>query len=633
VAVVVESESESESEPEDELEVEEEEVSEAKEEVAKEGQKVYEAKNKDLIPYQLVRIKSELDFTTLLTFFEGLAEVSPEFYDGLNVVGCMHVQHDRVNSEFRKSKKNEDYFNQYKETKWAIASLHPAAVELLKNDSGYWGNIGSNDIAVKSYKLQDSNKPVENTVPHLYFSYPGLISEENATEQVHWKMQNMIECGWIAWDSYTIYNPPNSKRKGSKVNNFLLVVFHDEIPLTTRSAIKVLLDQTKFRGELDENYEEKYIQYMCIVSWVKESMMSMTKKQVAKPRSFRKPRIKNKDSEGFIKVSNRKKGKRVQRVKRRAVSPKPRNPKKSSSKGKPKPRPRGASPKVVIDSDSEEEEKPKPRTSVRPSPQARGASPKIEVDSDSEWETPQERTQEVRELELLKFQSDWTEEIKDDAFQEKLREADTLLKSKKSKITILQKEIELCNENIKQLHDDPEFGTSLDKEFYDHHDRKRENATQKKRILEKESLETCANFTKDQLARLKIQRQPKPRRSKPPLPRPQPRPRKTSPEEKKVEIESGSEEENIHISSSTRKSRVSVRPSPQARKPRPRQSSPKVVIESDSEEEKVKPRVSVRPSPQARKVKTKPRPRPSVNPSSQPLKVKPKPRPRARKPN
>jgi hypothetical protein len=239
----------------------------------------YVPKNKDAIVYKLVRIISSISLGDLLRFFRGLAHSEtgeePQIdTEGLNVVGCMRIDHHRPPHAARKTKKNEDYWNQYKEKPVTVASLHPAAVELLEK-SDYWGTPGIYDVSITPYQIRKGNMPLSDCSSNLYFGLPKEIPHEESIRQVNLKMQNMVESGFVATGTYTIHHPRNSRDATGTTHNFCIITFSDEIEPSNRAAVKVLLDQTKFRGAEDPNYKGKHVQYMCRVSWAKEKIMGI----------------------------------------------------------------------------------------------------------------------------------------------------------------------------------------------------------------------------------------------------------------------------------------------------------------------------------------------------------------------
>ena len=253
-------------------------------------------KNKDGIVYIIVRVISSLPLQNIINFFEDLAIVSPGEEtssintDGLPVVGCARIEHHRTRPETDKYYVDDWY--QYSETNYSIISIHPLAADLLRQ-TAYWitykSRSGAHGLAIQDYVIREGNYPLEDCEAVLYCSFKDikLIPFEESVKQMHLKMINMVEAGFLKEKEYEIHVPQISRDGTGMYRSFCIITFAPAVDIKERAKIKVSLDQTKFRGAFEEDVE-KYIQYMCRVSWAKKKIMPSIRKNKYQSRNENK---------------------------------------------------------------------------------------------------------------------------------------------------------------------------------------------------------------------------------------------------------------------------------------------------------------------------------------------------------
>jgi hypothetical protein len=274
-------------------------------------QETHIVENKEEIQYVLVRIVSSHPVEKLLIFFERLAKVEGEdFTKGLKVVGSARVDHRRIRPLTQSDYQIDDWY-QYTETNYTIMALHPGVVNLLKT-SKYWSTrenqTGHDGMLIKPYSIGETNYPPADCEASLHCSFKDikLIPKEESIRQIHLKMINMVEAGFVKLDEYKIevYSSSMYQNNQKVYRNFAIIKFADNIGKFERASIKVCLDQTKFRGALDEE-TGKYLPFMCRISWVKSKAVNRLN-FYPKPLVAKKESVTKNDEDEFKVVKNRK---------------------------------------------------------------------------------------------------------------------------------------------------------------------------------------------------------------------------------------------------------------------------------------------------------------------------------------
>ncbi len=254
------------------------------------------------ILYRLVKIVSAFNLQNLVDFMEDLSINKSIDTEGLRVVGSARVDYHRNPPSVRNERNYSDDWDQYTENNLAIMAIHPLAFDLL-HQTHYVSKQGQHGVAIQEYSVRQTNLPLEDCAPALFCSFKDsrLIPIEEQIKQMYLKMFNMVESGLVGKDMFKIHVPQVSRNESGVYRNFCIITFDEEMSLVNRAAIKVLLDKTKFRGELDEDYPDKHIPYMCRVSWAKTKIMSLIKKgpqsELSKTSQKKKPNVTKEEEE------------------------------------------------------------------------------------------------------------------------------------------------------------------------------------------------------------------------------------------------------------------------------------------------------------------------------------------------
>jgi hypothetical protein len=252
----------------------------------------YKPKNNGGVVYVLVRILCSKKLDVIVDWFNNMTTKygGPIDIGDLYAVGSIRVNHDKDKTDKAKDvPRCEDNYNRYSETDISHAAIHPEIWAVLNNATNptpyvIRSEYPTTELFMTKYELKrDTNDfPKENSSKHLHccFKDTSLISLEESMRQIHLKMENMIECGYVAPGSYTIYNPLNSRESYSEARTKCIIIFDESVGINNRAAIKMILDQTKFQGKYDPNTISerdpigKRIPYMCIISWMKNNSIS-----------------------------------------------------------------------------------------------------------------------------------------------------------------------------------------------------------------------------------------------------------------------------------------------------------------------------------------------------------------------
>jgi hypothetical protein len=252
----------------------------------------YTPRNINGVKYEVVRIEYPKNLAIIKGWLEviGNLEGVKEKVGDLYAVGSLRVFHIRPNRNSSRPGYNVnlvDNYDEYRETSTSIAAIHPAIWELLQV-SDYCGKGAREKMgcSIEKHQIWPTEMASENNDPpcvsNLYccFKERSFIPVEVSMEQMHLKMMNMVECGFLGRDDYTIHNPTESRDLDADPKLYCIIIFHKRVPEMNRAYIKACLDQTKFRGKIDPNTitEDdpvgKHIPYMCIISWVRVVTMN-----------------------------------------------------------------------------------------------------------------------------------------------------------------------------------------------------------------------------------------------------------------------------------------------------------------------------------------------------------------------
>ena len=257
----------------------------------------YTPLNTGEVKYVVVRITCPKNLAIIHTWLEKVAD-SPsdngskcrDVMGGLYAVGFLRVSHRRLDTFRNRTgpiNPKDDNYDEYKETIISIAAIHPAIWEVLQNSDfckeGAYEAVGcyieKHQIWPKEMASEHNDPP---TVNNLYcnFKHRSFLPVEVSMGQMHDKMRNMVECGFLSREDYTIHNPTETRELDADPKLYCIIIFNKRVSDMDRASIKVCLDQSKFRGRIDPNSvsedfpEGKHIPYMCIVTWVRLSTMN-----------------------------------------------------------------------------------------------------------------------------------------------------------------------------------------------------------------------------------------------------------------------------------------------------------------------------------------------------------------------
>jgi hypothetical protein len=244
---------------------------------------LYEPRNDGKTVYVLVRILCNKKLDTIVDWFNSMTTK----YDGPIDIGDMYaVGSIRVHHTKKDIENYEDIFNRYVESKdISYAAIHPEIWAVLDNTEHptpyvnkdyYSDNVPF--IQRYIFKRETRDFPDAESTFHLHcaFKDPSLIPVEESMRQMHLKMQNMIECGYVVPGTYTIFNPVSTREAYGESRLRCVIVFDEEVGDINRAHVKVLLDETNFRGKVDpstvtqEDPEGKRIPHICVIAWLKK---------------------------------------------------------------------------------------------------------------------------------------------------------------------------------------------------------------------------------------------------------------------------------------------------------------------------------------------------------------------------